>query len=97
MTKAEEIAAAIGHLESIKKSRGVTNGWLWEIPVGAVPGYGFDVDDDPRVPLVMGGPDVVLQMAVVPMLTILRDPLAELDDQIVALAIAINEGAAVTP
>lgn len=89
----ENIAIAIDTLERIGRERGVDNGWLWEIPAGT-PHTGSG-PDDPRQPLVHGGPDVVLQLCVPPMLAILRDPLAELDDNAVTLAAAIAAGRAI--
>jgi len=101
MSERAELEAAIAVLEPIGQNRGVENGWLWEANAS------IPWPDDPRVPLVKGGPDVVLQSAVWPMIEVLRaaakaGPLAlaaAVDraphlDAALALARAINEAAA---
>lgn len=75
MSMREDIEQAIATLEKIERERGVENHWLWEIPASEV--Y-FD-GEDPRVPLVRFGPDPILQNAVLPMLTILRDSLVSIE------------------
>lgn len=73
MSMQEEVERAVATLTQINRDRGVTNHWLWEADVAVGP------SDDPRVPLVRFGPDVILQNAVEPMLTILKDALVSIE------------------
>lgn len=69
MSNVETLQKAIETLECLQKERGIENGWLYEVDQGTLKRY---PDEDPRVPLVQGGPDVMLMRTVKPMLASLR-------------------------
>lgn len=74
MNAAETIRAAIDKLEALQSIRGVTGpteqDWLWEIDPNVT-----SPDEDPRVGLVQGGPDVMLHRTIDAQLAILQEEL----------------------
>lgn len=69
MSNVETLQQAIEALECLQKERGVVNGWLYEVDQDTLKRY---PEENPRVPLVQGGPDVMLMRTVEPMLSLLR-------------------------
>lgn len=83
---------AIAALQAILRERGVTdNGWLYEIDQDVL---NHSFPDDPRSPLVQGGPDVLLHRTIEPQIRILRHAIEEYNPRDDAQGYIVEDGLA---